>query len=75
MKKPSKCYTYYGTCCYGYTLKSNPNFSIGLGVTITTLLGSIRPRHLNTKILHVSFLVPSPIRFKISNGTQKFLLK
>jgi hypothetical protein len=31
--------------------KQNPIFIIGMGVTITTLLDSTRPKHFNTKIL------------------------
>jgi hypothetical protein len=75
MKQPNKCYTCYGTCYCGYTPKPSPNFTICLGVTIIILLGSTRPKHLNTKILHVSLLVPSPIGFKTSNDRQKFLKK
>jgi hypothetical protein len=75
MKKISKRYICYGTCYCGCTPKSIPNFTISLSVTIITLLSPTRPRHPNTKILHVSFLVPSPIGLKISNNTQKFLKK
>jgi hypothetical protein len=53
-------------------LRSNPNFVIGLGVTIITLLNSTRPKHFNTKILQASFLVLSFARFKTKNATQKF---
>jgi len=31
--------------------RSNLNFSIGIGVMITNLLDSTRPKHSNTKIL------------------------
>jgi hypothetical protein len=55
--------------------KSKPNFVIGLGVTITILLGSTLPKHLNIQILHVSLLVINLIGFEISNATQKFLKK
>jgi hypothetical protein len=40
-------------------LKSNPNFTIGLNVMITTLLSSTRPKHPNIKILDVSLLFRS----------------
>jgi hypothetical protein len=40
--------------------KPNPNFAIGLGVTIIILLGLTRPRHPNTKILQASLFVPNP---------------
>jgi hypothetical protein len=53
-------------------LRSNPNFAIGLGVTITTLLNSTRPKHFNTKILQASLLVLNFARFETNNATQKF---
>jgi hypothetical protein len=53
-------------------LRSNPNFAIGLGVTITTLLNSTRLKHFNTKILRASLLVLSFARFETKNTTQKF---
>jgi hypothetical protein len=31
--------------------RPNPNFAIGMGVKITNLLDSIRPKHSNTNIL------------------------
>jgi hypothetical protein len=46
--------------------KPNPNFTIGLGVTITILLGLTQPRHPNTKILQASLFVPNP-SFAIEN--------
>jgi hypothetical protein len=54
-------------------LRLNPNFAIGLGVKITTLLNSIGPKHFNTKILRASLLVLSFARFETKNATQKFL--
>ncbi len=49
--------------------KSNPNFIICLGVMISTLLGSTRPKDTN---LHISFLVLSLEGPEISKVTQKF---
>jgi hypothetical protein len=53
--------------------RPNPNFTISLGVIITTLLNSIRPKHSKTKILHVSFLVLNFAKSETKNATQKFL--
>jgi hypothetical protein len=50
-------------------LRLNPNFVIGLGVKITTLLNSIGPKHFNTK----ASLVLRFARFETKNATQKFL--
>jgi hypothetical protein len=50
----------------------NPNFVIGMGVTITILLDSIGPKRFNTKILQVSLLVLSFARHETKNATQKF---
>jgi hypothetical protein len=55
--------------------KLNFSFNVGLNGIITTILGSIQPKHLNTKILQVSLLVLSPIRLEISNVARKFLKK
>jgi len=52
--------------------KLNLSFDVGLSGTIITILGSTQPRHLNTKILHVSLFVSSPIKLKTSNIAQKF---
>jgi hypothetical protein len=51
----------------------NFNFTIGLDVTIITMLVSTKPKHFNTNILQYSFLVFSNTRSKIRNTTQKFL--
>jgi hypothetical protein len=40
--------------------KPNRNFAIGLGVTITILLGLTKPKHLNTKILQASLFALNP---------------
>jgi hypothetical protein len=53
-------------------LKLNLSFDVSLLGTIINVLGSTQPRHPNTKILEVSFLVPNPIKLKTSNATQKF---
>jgi len=52
--------------------RSNSNFDISLGVTITTVLDSTILKHSNTKILQVSLLVVSFARYEIKNTTQKF---
>ncbi len=52
--------------------RPNPNFVVGMGVTIITLLDSTRPKHSMTKILQASFLVLSFARFGTRKATQKF---
>jgi hypothetical protein len=52
--------------------RPNLNFVVGLGVTITTLLDSTRPKHYNTKILQASFLILSFARSGSRKATQKF---
>jgi hypothetical protein len=52
-------------------LKSNPNFNIGLNVTIITLLSSTRPKHSNIEILDVSLLFRY-IELETNNIAQKF---
>jgi hypothetical protein len=55
--------------------KLNLSFDVGLNGMNTIVLGSTQPRHLNTKILHVSLFVPRPVKPKTSNITQMFLKK
>jgi hypothetical protein len=52
--------------------KPNLSFNVGLNGMITIILGSTQPKHLNTKILQASLLVPSLIRLETSNAAQKF---
>ncbi len=52
--------------------RPNPIFVIGLGVTIITLLNSIRLKHFNMKILQVTFFAFNFARFETRNATQKF---
>jgi hypothetical protein len=52
----------------------NPNFVIGLGVTIIIQLESKGQKHSNTKILQASFLILSFARFGTKKATQKFII-
>jgi hypothetical protein len=49
--------------------RPNPNFAIGMGVTITTLLDSTRLKHSNTKILQVALLILSFARSRTRKTT------